>query len=154
MASPRGHRLRSGRHSSRGSVYFITSCCRDRSRVFDDPLAAAIVLRELRVASEVECKTLASVVMPDHIHWLLQITCDLSLSAIVGRFKGRSSRRVNQLRQATTLVWQRGFHDRMIRQDEHLEAAGRYLIYNPVRAGLVQCVDDYPYWSSVWHGRP
>jgi REP element-mobilizing transposase RayT len=67
------------------------------------------------------------------------------------RVKGRSSYRVNQTRQSTGAIWQAGFHDRAVRAEESLETLGDYVIHNPVRAGLVAVVDDYPLWDLMWH---
>jgi putative transposase len=47
-------------------------------------------------------------------------------------------------------VWDVGFHDRAVRQDDDLVDMARYLVLNPVRAGLVRRVRDYPYWGAVW----
>ena len=42
-------------------------------------------------------------------------------------------------------VWQRGYHDHGLRDDEDYFERIRYLIENTIRAGLVECPDDYPY---------
>ena len=47
-------------------------------------------------------------------------------------------------------LWQTGFHDHALRREEDLAATARYLIANPLRAGLVQRVGDYPFWDAVW----
>lgn len=47
-------------------------------------------------------------------------------------------------------VWQRGFHDRALRQEEDLIATARYVVANPLRAGLVDRIGDYPWWDAVW----
>jgi hypothetical protein len=47
-------------------------------------------------------------------------------------------------------VWQKTFHDAGLREDDDVKAAARYLVANPVRAGLAECVGDYPYWNAVW----
>jgi len=66
------------------------------------------------------------------------------------RIKGRSARRINQRLSRTGPLWQHGFHDRALRQEEDLRAVARYAIANPVRAGLVKRVADYPLWDAVW----
>lgn len=50
----------------------------------------------------------------------------------------------------TGAIWARAFHDRALRSDEHVLSAARYLVLNPVRAGLVQRIGDYPYWDAIW----
>jgi hypothetical protein len=47
-------------------------------------------------------------------------------------------------------MWQKGFHDRAIRREEDLRAVARYIIANPLRAGLVRRVHDYPLWDAIW----
>jgi putative transposase len=47
-------------------------------------------------------------------------------------------------------VWQRGFYDRAIRKEEDLLAVARYIVANPLRAGLVSQLSDYPFWDAVW----
>jgi len=92
------------------------------------------------------------IVMPNHLHGILLITTDAlakgvrpqygaskrgSLATIINRFKGAVTRRVTALRQeqdrAPVIVWQKGFHDRVIRDARELEIKRRYIIENPQR---------------------
>jgi len=57
---------------------------------------------------------------------------------------------LNLQRQANGEVWQEGFHDHALRREEDLQATARYIIGNPVRAGLVPSVRDYPHWDAIW----
>jgi len=94
------------------------------------------------VVSVVE--TLAFVVMPDHVHWLVQLKDGGGLGEAVRRFKARVSLALG------CPVWQRGFHDHALRSDEDVVVAARYIVANPVRAGLVQRSGDYSHWDAVW----
>ena len=97
-----------------------------------------------------ESQTLAFVLMPDHLHWLMVLRAP-TLEAVVRRFKSASARTVNQMRRAQgQALWQIGFHDHALRAEEDLRAAARYLVGNPVRAGLVDSVMDYSHWDAVW----
>jgi REP element-mobilizing transposase RayT len=79
-------------------------------------------------------ETLANVVMPDHVHWLLSLGGDITLSRLVGAMKRHSARRINELnRVAGRCVWQRGFHDHALRGDESVPAVARYIVANPLR---------------------
>jgi putative transposase len=49
-------------------------------------------------------------------------------------------------------LWANGFHGHAIRADENLLDVARYIVLNPVRAGLVTRVQMYPFWNSVWLG--
>jgi len=64
--------------------------------------------------------------------------------------KGRSARAVNALLGARGRLWDRGVHDHALRSDESLRAVARYIVLNPVRAGLVRKVGLYPFWDAVW----
>lgn len=95
-------------------------------------------------------ETVAFVLMPDHLHWLM-ILRSASLEAVMRRFKSVSARAVNRLCARPGMpLWQSGYHDHALRTDEDLRAAARYLVANPVRAGLVQSVMDYPHWDAIW----
>ncbi len=47
-------------------------------------------------------------------------------------------------------VWQKAFQDRALRKDDDIKVAARYIVANPLRAGLVDRIGDYPYWNAVW----
>jgi REP element-mobilizing transposase RayT len=86
--------------------------------------------------------------MPDHWHGLVQLGPRDSLATVVGRFKAAVTR---QLRCTDGgLVWARGYHDRALRRDEDIKAVARYIVANPLRAGLADNVLDYPYWNCIW----
>ena len=94
--------------------------------------------------------TLAYVVMPDHFHWLIQLPDRASLSQSVSNVKSLSARGINEISRTTGSVWQRGFFDRGVRSDEDLVAVARYIIANPLRAGIVRDIGSYSLWDAVW----
>jgi len=143
MPTPHGHALRRGRVSLPGHYYLITIVTRDRYPWFLDHGHAATASRNLyhhTVQSSAE--TLSFVVMPDHVHWLLQLHTDLSEA--VRKYKTRVSWEID------TPVWQKGFHDHALRQEEDLRQVARYIVANPLRAGLANNIGDYPYWNAIW----
>lgn len=142
---PHSRDLRRGRYSQAGQVYLLTMVCVDRAPAFADFRAARCVIRVMHEPSVVSvAQTLAFVVMPDHMHWLVKLNDGARLGEVVRRVKAR----VSLLLGAS--VWQRGFHDHALRKDEHLVGVARYVVANPVRAGLVWRVGDYPHWDAVW----
>ena len=152
--NPHSRSLRHGRYSEPGRIYFITSSSERRARIFEKSEHAIVLLKECKLQQEKgDCESLAIVVMPDHFHWLLRLGKGRTLQQIVGSMKGRSAKRINELRSNQGQIWQAGFHDHAIRRDEDLEAAATYLIHNPVRAGIVDNFHEYPFWSSIWHDR-
>jgi len=102
----------------------------------------------MRKSSGVE--TLAYTVMPDHVHWLIQLCGQASLSQVLHSLKSVSAHRLNHHLGRTGRFWQAGFHDHALRREEAVIDAARYIIANPLRAGLVGSVGDYPHWDAVW----
>ncbi len=142
---PHGANLRKGRVSEQGRVYLATFVVRNRRPIFADFAMGRLLVRELKLAdAEGLTSTLAFVVMPDHCHWLLSPQ-SRSLSAVVGRVKARCAKAIGQ-----GPLWQPGFHDHAARQEEDLQAMARYIVANPLRAGLVTRVADYPLWDAAW----
>jgi len=90
------------------------------------------------------CETLCFVLMPDHIHWLFALTGHRSLSQVVAAMKSITAHKFGEP------LWQAGFYDRAIRQSEDLPAVARYIVANPLRAGLVSRLGDYPHWDAIW----
>ncbi len=144
-AKPHAHRLRKGRVSETNRIYFITTATYERRRVFSDFDYARQLIKVLRESSEMQrAQTLCFVVMPDHLHWLMQLHKDFELSQVVHGIKSLSSKRIGQR------IWQKGFYDHAVRREEDLRSLARYIVANPIRAGLVESVGLYPHWDSAW----
>ena len=153
--SPHSRNLRKGRFSEPGRIYFVTSSCYNRQKVFSDDRAAKILITEFfRIGEDEISDNLAFVVMPDHFHWLVKLNGGSSLSQAVRLVKGRSARSINRGRAQAKRVWEPGFHDHALRKEEDIETLANYLIQNPLRAGLVKTTGEYPHWWSVWRSVP
>ena len=95
----------------------------------------------------------AWVLLPDHLHciWTLPDD-DNNFSIRWGKIKAGVSRRLDsgirpQSSKHESAVWQRRFWEHQIRdQDDYIRHMD-YLLYNPVKHGLVKCVSDWPYSS-------
>lgn len=147
---PNSHRLRQGRFSENGRAYFITSVIHERQPVFADWQTGRSLVAELRRAHEQGvAQSIAWVVMPDHFHWLMQLQRG-SLGEVIGGVKARCTHAVNRKTGRHGPLWQTGYHDRAIRDGEDLEPIARYIINNPLRAGLVDNLGDYPLWDAWW----
>jgi REP element-mobilizing transposase RayT len=145
--------LRRGRISLAQQAYLVTTRCAPGTRPFADfevGCIAARTLAETRLWRG--SRLLAWVLMPDHWHGLLELSGGESLSAAIGRAKAVSAGAVNRHGGARGALWQYGFHDRALRRDDDVVAVARYLIANPIRAGLVAVPGDYPFWDTVWPG--
>ncbi len=144
-------RLRLGRYSSNNQIYHVNVSTHKRSPVFTCLANGRLLIRAMmRAEIEGHANTLAFVIMPDHLHWLLQLVSDRSLSVCIGAVKSESSRRISNSNRSTKPIWQSGFYDRALRQEEDIVDVARYMIANPVRAGIVGSVRQYALWDSVW----
>ena len=140
-----------GRASLPRHVYHVTVATRRRQRYFEPFAAACTAARSFTDAKSVgEATLLAWVLMPDHAHWLLQLGDQEPLQVVVGRMKSRSARAVNRLRGEKRPVWASACQEHAVRSDENLRAIARFIVANPLRAGLVKSVSDYPFWDAVW----
>jgi putative transposase len=73
----------------------------------------------------------AAIVMPDHIHVLFRLVdCSKSLSNIMQAYKSLTTRRLKRPLDLERL-WQRGFHDRVIRDETEIARIRDYIRFNP-----------------------
>jgi REP-associated tyrosine transposase len=136
--------LRKGRYSASGMTYHITTVTKNRLPLFRNLRPARIVVcQQKALHDEGLAETLSYVLMPDHLHWLMTLRSG-ELSSVMRLLKGRTARAVGQS------IWQPNYYDHAIRKDEDLRALARYIVANPLRAGLVERIGDYPWWDSIW----
>jgi REP element-mobilizing transposase RayT len=146
--------LRKGRFSESGREYLVTTVTHQRQPWFTDLYVARLLAREMRRLEEEGIATwLAWVVMPDHVHALVSLAGEVDLGEVMNRLKGRSARVINVHVGRTGPFWQSNFHDHALRAEEDRLAVARYIVANPLRAGLVDRLGDYPHWDSVWAAR-
>ena len=130
-----------------------------RLRWFAQPEIAAYYADALREACETEQFTLAAYCfMPDHVHVLVLSETETALIGLVHRFKQGTGWWLKRQSAAGGLkasptdangaLWQRSYYDHVLRRDEDIASVVRYILENPVRAGLVSSAEEYPYsWS-------
>jgi REP element-mobilizing transposase RayT len=151
MRNTPGHRaLRTGRYSQRGGIYLATFTTSARRRIFDDFSLACAACRTFEASAGAESATLLCwVLMPNHFHGLIRLEDGRPLSSVVQRLKSISTRACHG-KQPDVTVWAKAFHDHALRQDEDLRQTARYIVANPLRAGLVARAGDYPFWNTIW----
>lgn len=143
-------------------AYFITICTRNKQPVLGRCESETVLLHPYgQIATDEWLRTFELrpacildefIVMPNHLHAIVLLTGSVasphippsfaqrtpkSLSSLVGAFKSATTRRVNLHRAARhwppVRVWQRGFHEHVIRNESELLAIRRYIIENPGR---------------------
>ncbi|HJQ55887.1 MAG TPA: transposase [Vineibacter sp.] len=115
-------------------------------------------LREIRIASLIEAALLhfdgqryhllAWCIMPNHVHVIVELLGDNSLSAIIQSWKSFTAKRANPILGQAGKFWAPDYFDRYIRDATHLAVAIAYIENNPVKAGLARSPDDWT-WSSA-----
>ena len=148
----RGHAaLRRGRRSIPGQPYLVTFATHGRAPLFSDPMIGLAVAPAFVDPMTWRSSALfAWVLMPDHWHGLVQLGEGDELSATIRRLKANTGRVARQNLPEVERVWATGFHDRALRTDEALRSVARYLVMNPVRAGIVSRPGLYPFWDATW----
>ncbi len=146
---------------STAGAYFITVCTHNRKNLFSRVVVGAIhesTVTKLTVCGEIVEAVIQNipahlgitvdqyVIMPNHVHILVMITKEDTLRAIresplqcrsiisnaVGYIKMNASKRI-RLRCGAISVWQRGFHDHIIRNLDDYEEHAKYIHENPAR---------------------
>ena len=147
---PHSHLLRLGRFSEPGRAYLITAVVHERRPLFGDWRLGRLLVTEFRrLHEEQRVNSLAWVIMPDHFHWLVQLEAH-TLARLMQVTKSRSTLSINRALNRQGAFWQTGYHDRALRNDQDLRPFARYIIANPLRAGLVEKIGDYPLWDACW----
>ena len=145
-----GKNLRKGRFSEQGRAYVLTAVTYQRRPLFDSPAIGKEVVNEFKEAhGRSLAETLTWVVMPDHFHWLIVLGAT-SLSRLMQRVKSCSAIAINKSLDGQGQIWQKGYYDHALRDEEDIETVGLYILNNPVRKGLVSEINEYELWGAVW----
>jgi len=159
-----------------GMTYLLTAVTFKRIPLFSDAPYASIAHADVAFyAAKFALTSLAHVVMPDHIHWIVCPSADdfvrfaarererggkyasaperFYLSKIMEDYKRHVAFEINRSRDTRgAQVWQDGFRDDGLRNADAVRSAMEYVIMNPVKAGLVAVPEAYPYlaWLDEW----
>jgi REP element-mobilizing transposase RayT len=120
----------------------VTLCVKDRRKVLANPKVFAAIKSSF--VQPRRWDVLAAVVMPDHLHVIVSPVENRELS--VGDFATGFKRTLRKMLKPPSWDWQRGCFDRLLRSDENLQSKWVYVQDNPVRQGLVQRWEDWPYY--------
>ncbi len=87
-------------------------------------------------------------IMPNHVHVLIEVMKNISLSSILHSWRSFSSNEINKLLNRSGRLWMPEYFDRFIRDNDHFNNVVDYIHNNPVKAGLVKEAREYK-WSSA-----
>jgi putative transposase len=166
-----------------GAQFFLTLVTERRRPLFGETRNVdrlRHVVARVRAARPFEL--LGAVILPDHIHWLIELPPgDADFSARIGSIKAGFTKTLpagerpdaaitpSRSRRREQMIWQRRFWEHTIRDERDLEAHMDYIHYNPVKHGHARCPHAWPYsslhrwvragrypddWACVCTGRP
>jgi putative transposase len=122
------------------ATYFITICAQVRGRNhFCKPGLGTDALDATRKYHDDRrwfCSLI--VLMPDHVHMLVSMSPEHDLSKTVGLWK-------RWLRKKHEIDWQANFFEHRLRRGDSVDRKGQYVFHNPVRAGLIEKAEDWPW---------
>jgi putative transposase len=134
------------RHYSPGEVYFVTTVTHSRAPILVecfDMLWSSVE----RVSQKINCILLAWVVIPDHLHLIIDPR-DSNLSSIMQQLKMTFAvHYLKHIGASSGKVWQTRFWDHAIRDQHDFNTHLDYIHYNPVKHGLTRAPIDWPYSS-------
>ena len=130
-------------------AYSVTLCTHRKIRAFiSDTVVSRILEILMERAYQQGFSLLAYCFMPDHLHLLIlgkEETADLR--DLIRTFKQKAGYWYRQTYKVS--LWQPSYYDHVLRREEGVKAAARYIVENPIRSGLVENVEDYPYSGSA-----
>ena len=88
------------------------------------------------------------VIMPDHIHLLIEVGNDVTIEKAMQYIKGRFSHRLSKEFGYKSEVWQRGFTEMQVMNKQDMETHRIYIAENPIKAGLAAPAEEYPFCFS------
>ena len=120
------------------NYYFITICTNEKKCIFgfagnlND--YGKIALESIQSISQIYDGIFVDkyVVMPNHIHAIIAIEKEngVSLTRVVGQYKMTVTKRIHQ-NEKNVKVWQRSFHDHIIRNQDDYQRIWLYIHGNP-----------------------
>lgn len=117
-----------------------------------DPRIAELAQANLWHHDGVQYRLLAWVVMPNHIHALIEVW-QTPLGKILKGWKGYTAKEANKILGREGTFWQDDYFDRFIRDEDHLRRVVHYIESNPVKARLVACAAEWPWGSARFRGQ-
>ena len=139
-------------------AYSVTITTYRRTPWFGDVAVAEYCAGALKEAADQESfRVYAYCFMPDHLHLLVGADADANLVRFVKNFKQSTGwwfhnrHLAGSLKASPTSLWHKSYHDHVVRSEEDLLQVAKYIVGNPVRAGLVESAQDHPFSGSlVW----
>ena len=140
---------RLGRLFDTSPLYFVTFCTHLRKPYLArDEVHAVFFAYTKRAHRDFDIAVGRYVIMPDHVHLFVRGSQIFRLGPWVGHLKQTLAKAAG-LSRTKRRLWEEGFFDHVLRSDESYAQKWNYVLENPVRAGLVNSVEDWPYQGEI-----
>lgn len=128
-------------------IYFITVCTAGRRKILATPEAAKTLVETWQIAPQKHGWVVARyVIMPDHVHFFACPKNDgKSLSAFIRDWKKWTTKVLVAELGCAAPLWQAEFFDHVLRSANSYIEKWNYVRENPVRAGLANSAEKWPY---------
>ena len=127
-------------------TFFVTTSTSLGRRLLQSERNAGLLIDVLRsLVGEGRFELRDFVIMPDHLHLLLTVDQGMSIEKAMQLIKGRFSHRLSHEVGHKVEVWRRGFTETQVMNRNSFAKYSEYIAQNPVKAGLVESVDEYPF---------
>lgn len=130
-------------------LYFLTLCTAERRTLLANPEAHAAFRQYVQNGKSFGAFVGRYVLMPDHLHLFVSFApAAPSLSLWVKSLKNALSKHWRAAGVGAP-HWQKGYFDHVLRSADSYAQKWEYVAANPVRAGLVQLTDHWPYQGAL-----
>ena len=127
-------------------IFFATTKTSMGKRVLQSDRNAGLLIDVLRsLVAERKFELHDFVIMPDHVHLLIEVCGDMTIEKAMQLIKGRFSHRLSHEFGYKGEVWQRGFTEEQVMNKQNFEDHRAYIAENPIKAGLVAFTEEYPF---------
>jgi putative transposase len=132
-------------------IYFVTTCTFRRRAILASKEVAGILIDEWQSAQDRHGWTIGRyVIMPDHVHFFCSAELDAkSLPVFMQAWKQWTSKRMARELSFSGNLWQEQFFDHVLRSTESYSQKWDYVRENPIRAGLVTKIEDWPWQGEI-----
>jgi putative transposase len=130
-------------------VWFVTFCTHRRHKwLASDPVHAAFIRFAERALENFNVAVGQYIIMPDHVHLFICGDPEFVLAPWIGALKQTLAKAEHRSRSRDQM-WQEGFFDHVLRNDESMSQKWNYIRENALRAGLVDHAEDWPYQGEI-----
>ena len=130
--------------------YSLTFCAANKNQAFTNPTVVNDLVQHLaRTCDERRFELIAYCFMPDHLHLLVQgAAIDSHLPTFCTVLRQRLAH--SYASRGGARLWQPGYFERILREEEQTDRCAEYILSNPIRANLAQSIEEYPFSGGTW----